>query len=233
MMPGPSPRDSRVTIPFATKRRVYLFEKHDARTPTPKQLSFWSMMTNKWEIMQQTHSPNESQYVPSDAIPCDINDSDQSEIFTAFPSDVTDRGKFGDLLWAKFGEVTICTIFQEDNLWFDYNLQYDHQRYFYKINGVFHLFRLFGKINHFKWNRSQTAWKPATMLKGTYYHDAIVYIKSRNQIIKFYGRLKFKQFDLCKKQWVRIHISNLDDNYKFMDVVSAILAVWHRTTNIF
>ena len=151
MMPGPSPRDNRVTIPFATKHRVYLFERHDDRMMlTPKQLSFWSMITNKWEIMQQTHSPNEPQYVPSDAIPCDIKYSDQSEIFAAFPSDVTDHCKFGDLLWAKFGEFTICTIFKEDSLWFDYYRQYDHQLYFYKINGAFHFF---GNTNHFKWNQ--------------------------------------------------------------------------------
>ena len=65
-----------------------------------------------------------------------------------------------------------------------------------------------------------------TMYNGADDHDArfdpIVYIKSRHQIIKF-NDLEFKQFDLCKRQWVRIHISNLDDNYKFMEVISAIL----------
>ena len=223
-MPWPRPGRHRTTIAFTGKHRVYLFEKRDTITHAPKQLSFWSMITNIWEISQQKHSRNEPHYVPYDAIPCDINDNDQSEIFTAFPSDVTDRCKFGDLLWAKFGEVTICTIFKEDNLWFDFDFKYAGtqrcNRYFFKINGVFHLF---GKTNHFKWNQSQSAWKS---FKWTDFYDAtygtIVYIKSRNQIIKFGGLLKFKHFDLCKKQWVRIHISTLDDKYKFMNVISAI-----------
>ena len=184
------------------------------------------MLTNKWEIMQQSHSPNEPHFVPLDDIPYDINDHDQSDLFADFPSDTTDHCKFGDLLWAKFGEVTICTIAKEENLWFDFHVVYDHQRYFYKINGVF---QLFSKYNYLKWNQSHSAWKSATSSLGTKLEtddhyaalNPIIYIKSRNQIIKFYGDLHFKQFDLSKNQWVRIDILNLDRGG--YSVTSAIL----------